>query len=163
VPIVRLVGWRNGNVARRLFDVVDGWAARSLAANALASVSDYAVLLFCAKVLGLPSSACAFFGLSVGVTASFLLNRRFAFRNSSASVGGALIRYVAAISSLIPLHAVAVGFLTDRAGIPIVLAKLLADATLLLGGQLLLLRYVVFPRNKDARAEVSADRAAEMV
>jgi len=162
MPSLHSVGWDNRNAARRLSKVLDGWAARSLAASGVASLGDYSVLLVCAKLLRLPSTVSAFLGLCIGISSSFLLNRRFAFRQSSATFGGALVRYLVAIGCLIPLHAVTVGLLTDRVQIPIVLAKLLADATLLAGGQLLLLRYVVFPRNKDARSAVSASRAAEL-
>jgi putative flippase GtrA len=161
MAIVRAVEVRNRKAARRPSKVGERWVVRSLVANALASTGDYAVLLTCAKVLGLPSSVCALLGLSVGMTGSFLLNRSFAFPHNAASLGGALARYVAVIGCLMSLHAAAVGLLTDRLGMPIVAAKLLCDAILLAGGQLLLLRYVVFPRNKDARAAVGAKRAVE--
>jgi putative flippase GtrA len=144
--------------------LLEWWPVRSLTANTVAGVGDYAVLLTSAKLLGLPTAVCAFLGLSVGLSASFLLNRRFVFRDTSATLGGALLRYVAAVTCLMSLHAAAVGLLTDRIGLHIVVAKMLCDATLLTGGQLLLLRWFVFPRNnKNAAAVAVSARPAELV
>ena len=145
--------------ARRL---LDWWPVRSLTANAVAGMGDYAVLLICAKLLGLPSAVSAFLGLCTGLSASFLLNRRFVFRDTAVTLGGALLRYVAAVACLMSVHAAAVGLLTDRVGLHILVAKVLADATLLTGGQLLLLRWFVFPRNKGAAAVAVSAGPAEL-
>ena len=135
---------------------------RSLAIGAVASACDYGVLLLCAWGAGWPSAWCAMFGLSVGATVNFLLNRRFAFTDSQGSIAGSAFRYAAAIGCLMVAHASAVGMLTDRAQIHIVASKLISDVTLLAGGQLLLLRYVVFPRNKSATAPAVARRSAQV-
>lgn len=120
----------------------------------MAALCDYTLLLTTAKVIGWPTPICAMVGVSVGASVNFLLNRRLAFRDSRSSVAGAALRYVAAIGCLMILHATAVGVLTDRLEVPIVLSKLISDVTLLAGGQLLILRYVVFPRNKSAPSEI---------
>lgn len=118
--------------------------------GAVAAACDYAVLMLCAFVLEFPSAVAAMCGLAVGATLNFLLNRNYAFRDCSANLGTTAVRYAAAIGCLMALHAPAVGMLTDRLELPIIVSKLIADVTLLAGGQLLLLRYVVFPRNKGA-------------
>jgi putative flippase GtrA len=150
---------RDGSAARPARKLLDWWPVRSLAANAVAGVGDYATLLTCAKVLELPSALCAFLGLCVGLSVSFLLNRRFVFRDTATSLGGALLRYAAAVACLMSVHAASVGLLTDRVGLHIALAKALSDATLLTGGQLLLLRWFVFPRNKGAAVAVGVSPA----
>ncbi|HZA51908.1 MAG TPA: hypothetical protein VE549_14285, partial [Myxococcaceae bacterium] len=50
--------------------LLEWWPVRSLTANTVAGVGDYAVLLTSAKLLGLPTAVCAFLGLSVGLSAS---------------------------------------------------------------------------------------------
>jgi hypothetical protein len=89
----------------------------------------------------------------VGASVGFTLNRGVAFRDAGPVIP-AILRYVAAFGLLMALHAGAVGVLTGPWRIPLVLAKACADVSLLAGGQLLLLRYIVFPRNKGA-AEVA--------
>lgn len=140
------------------------WAVRSLAVGAVSSTCDYSALLTSAKVLHWPSPICAMLGVALGATVGFLLNRTVAFKDSQGSFAGAALRYAAAISILMMIHATVVGLLTDRAKWPILAAKLLGDVTILAGGQLLLLRYIVFPRNKARAAPtITAQRAAEIV
>lgn len=137
------------------------WVVRSLAIGAVASCVDYSLVWVCAVLMGVPSAVAAACGLSVGTTVNFGLNRRFAFGDSHHPLGGAALRYAAAFGALMLVHASAVGAMADRFGVPILLAKLLADVTLLLGGQLLLLRYIVFPRNKKPQPAPVRSRAAE--
>lgn len=140
----------NGRVRRLARFLRTSWAIRSLALGAVAAACDYTVLILCAFVLDLPSAVAAMCGLAVGATLNFLLNRNYAFRDCQSTLAATALRYAAAIACLMVLHAPAVGMLTDRLELPIVVSKLIADVTLLAGGQLLLLRYVVFPRNKGA-------------
>jgi hypothetical protein len=88
-------------------------------------------------------------GLLVGASVGFTLNRGVAFRDAG-PVLPAILRYMGGFGLLIALHAGAIGVLTGPWNFPLVLAKACADLSLLAGGQLLLLRYVVFPRNKGA-------------
>lgn len=139
------------------------WVVRCLAVGAVSSACDYSLLWVTAVVVRLPTPLCAMIGVSVGSTVSFLLNRAISFRDSHNTFGGAALRYAAVIGSLMIVHATAVGLLRDRAHWPILVAKLVADLCILTGGQLLLLRYVVFPRNKTHPAPALAERRAAEV
>lgn len=134
---------------------------RSLCIGAVASTVDYSVLSLLGLVLGVPAAFASFAALSVGTTVNFALNRRYSFRDNQSGLAGAAARYAAAFGCLMVLHSASVGMLTDRLAVPLLLSKLVSDVTLLLGGQLLLLRYVVFPRNKRRPSPAVAGRAAE--
>lgn len=137
------------------------WWVRSLCIGAVASAVDYSIVWALGVAVGIPSAFAAASGLTVGTTVNFALNRRFAFGDCASGFGAAALRYAAAFGALMLVHASAVGVMADRFGVPLLLAKLLADVTLLSGGQLLLLRYVVFPRNKAPLPAPVAGRAAE--
>ena len=135
------------------------WIVRSLAVGAVSSGVDYALVYGTSTFLAFPAAFAALCGLGVGTVTNFLLNRRFAFKDSGAGWAGAAVRYFGALGCLMLVHATAVGLLTERAGLHILLAKLVADVTLLSGGQLLVLRYIVFPRNKTPRPAVARSAA----
>ncbi|QRK09867.1 hypothetical protein JQX13_07090 [Archangium violaceum] len=98
------------------------WATRSLAVGGVATVLDILTLLACVKLAGLPTPV-------------------------GAGLGPQVLRYGAATGSAMLVHAVLVGWLADRVGVLVVLAKLAADVAVFTVGQLRLLRYVVFPRS----------------
>jgi putative flippase GtrA len=149
------------------------WATRSLAVGAVATMLDVAVLLVCVKVIGMPNPAGAMVGVLFGSTFTFFANRHFAFRDHNPKLAPQAAKFAMATAVGMIAHAQIVYMLADRMGIPVVLAKLGADVVVFTVGQMLLLRYFVFPKKsaaKDAAAEqatsalamdeVSADRAA---
>ena len=109
---------------------------------------DVAVLLLCVKVLRLPTPVGAGMGVGVGSTLTFFANRRFAFRDQSPEVGPQFLKFAGSTAIAMVIHATLVGMLADRVGINVVLAKLCADVLVFSVGQLLILRYIVFPRKK---------------
>ncbi|MBX5480729.1 MAG: GtrA family protein [Myxococcaceae bacterium] len=134
------------------------WFVRSLLVGAFASACDWGTVLCCARALGWPSAFCAACGLTIGSTLSFTLNRKVAFTDCRLTLWTSALRYAGAIGCLMVVHASAVGILTDRSRLPILVSKLIADVTILSFGQLLLLRYIVFPRNKAAASPAVAPR-----
>jgi putative flippase GtrA len=143
--------------------VRSSWVVKSLAANGVAWLADASTLWVLHQVFGVWTEVATFIGLSVGLSASFLLNRRFAFRDSAMSLGGSLLRYAVAMAALMTLHSVVVGQLVDRFGLPLMAGKIAADVTIMLGGQLLVLRYLVFPRNKGGSRSASGQGSAELI
>lgn len=128
----------------------ESWATRSLAVGAVATALDVLVLLACVKGLGLSNPAGAVVGVVVGGTFAFFANRYFAFRDRQPGMAKPAVRFVLATLVAIAVHAWMVGLLADRMGVPVVLAKLAADVAVFSVGQLLVLRYIVFPRAEPA-------------
>lgn len=120
------------------------WAVKSLAVGAVASAVDL-LLLLTAKHWGRFSpGACAAAGVLGGALTSFLLNRRFTFQQKGPLLGPA-VRFATGTLLLTALHAASVTVMSRQLEAPLLLAKYGSDVLVLLGGNLLLLRYVVFP------------------
>jgi putative flippase GtrA len=128
-----------------------GWATRSLAVGAVATLVDVCVLLVCVRIFRFPNPLGAAVGVTVGSTVAFFGNRIFAFSDSEPEMGPQLVRFAATISVGIVLHASLVHVLADLFAVPVVLAKLIADLAVFGLGQLFLLRYVVFPEAKEPK------------
>ncbi len=136
------------------------WATRSLAVGAAATALDVVILLSAVKYFGLPNPVGAAIGVAFGTTFTFFANRHFAFRDRRPELAPQAIKYVVTTLPAMAVHAALVGLLADRFGVPVVISKFIADVLVFLVGNLLILRYVVFPRSKDhSNQEVSqADR-----
>lgn len=135
-------------LARLLARLWRSWATRSLAVGGVATVLDVLTLLACVELARLPTPVAAMAGVVVGAVWAFFANRRFAFPDSRGKLSAQALRYGVATGGAMLVHAALVGWLADRVGVPVVLAKLGADVAVFTVGQLLLLRYVVFPRRE---------------
>jgi putative flippase GtrA len=133
--------------------VVDSWATRSLAVGGVATGLDVGVLLLALQA-GAPTPIAAMLGVLVGAAFAFVANRRFAFRDEG-DVLAQLSRYAVSTAGAMLLHGGLVWWLSDRVGVPVVLAKLGADFLVFTCGQLVLLRFVVFPKKKAIEAASS--------
>lgn len=136
--------------------VWNSWATRSLAVGAAATVLDIA-LGTSLLTLGVHTRFSAMTGTALGAIFTFVANRYFAFREttpSKTSLGQSAVRFfiLTALSSLV--HGQVVVWLRDSLGVPFVPAKVVADLAVFTFGQLILLRYVVFPQAKKAKAAV---------
>ena len=128
------------------------WAVPSLLVGAVATLVDVGVLLAAMRWLGASSAEGAMLGVAVGSTVAFLGNRRFAFRSSATAWVPEALRFVAGTFAGMLVHAMLVRTLADRAGLPVVLAKLVSDVCVFTFGQLLLLRFFVFPARRTLQA-----------
>ncbi|HYX93088.1 MAG TPA: GtrA family protein [Myxococcaceae bacterium] len=128
------------------------WATRALVVGAIATILDIAVLLVCVKALHFPNPAGAMVGVLFGSTFTFFANRHFAFRDHNPSLAPQVAKFALATAGGMLAHAQVVYILADRLDVPVVLAKLGADLIVFTFGQMLLLRYFVFPRKKPALA-----------
>lgn len=130
-----------------VYRVANTWAFRSVAINAFGSALDYATVLLLVSALGLPTAVGTATGLALGGAWNFSLNRNVVFADRvKRHVAREALCFAGALSVLIAAHAVAVWFLRDRLGVPLLIAKMVADFTLLGTTQPFLLRYFVFPR-----------------
>lgn len=135
------------------------WAVPSLLVGAVATIVDVAVLLAAMRWLHASSAGGAMLGVAVGSTVAFLGNRRFAFRSSARAWVPEALRFLAGTTVGMLLHAALVQTLADRVGVPVVLAKLASDVCIFTFGQLLLLRFFVFPARR-ALGDIRRGRAA---
>ena len=125
------------------------WAARSLGIGALSTTLDLCtggLVLW----LGGPTRAAAMSGTTVGSTFSYFANRHFAFRDAKEPVAKSGLKFAAMQAVLGLIHGQVVVWLRDSLGIPYVLAKMSADMLVVTGPQLLIMRYFIFPKRKDA-------------
>jgi putative flippase GtrA len=119
------------------------WWVRSLLAGAGGSLLDLCVVLITARLIGLTPPLATACGVGCGATANFLLNRRFAPGKPGQAVRGPALRFAAGTAVLIALHACVVAALS-KLDAPLLVAKYTADLTVLFGGNLLLVRFIVF-------------------
>jgi putative flippase GtrA len=124
------------------------WAVPSLVVGAVATAVDVVILLAAMRWLHASSAGGAMLGVAVGSTVAFLGNRRFAFRSSARAWAPEALRFVSATAVGMLVHAALVRTLADRVGVPVVLAKLVSDVCVFTFGQLLLLRFFVFPARR---------------
>jgi putative flippase GtrA len=128
--------------------------------GAVATLVDVGVLLAAIRWLHASTAEGAMLGVAVGSTVAFLGNRRFAFRSSARAWAPEALRFLVGTLVGMGVHAMLVRTLADRLGVPVVLAKLASDVCVFTFGQLLLLRFFVFPvrRKLEAAARARAPR-----
>jgi len=114
--------------------------------GAMATALDVMVLLFCVQRLRWSNPAGAMAGVAVGAAFAFFANRHFAFRDHHPQLVPQAAKFIAATAMAMVVHALFVWCLADKLGIPVVIAKLIADVAVFSVGQLLVLRYLVFPK-----------------
>lgn len=126
------------------------WATRSLAVGAVATLLDILVLLVCVRQFDLPNPVGAMVGVLFGSTFTFFANRHFAFRDHNPKLAPQAAKFALATAAGMLAHAQVVYWIADRLGFHVVLAKLAADVVVFTFGQMLVLRYFVFPKRKRA-------------
>lgn len=124
------------------------WATRSLAIGAVATLVDLGVLLLCVRILHFRNPVAAMCGVVTGAVLTFIANRHFAFRDNTPDIAPQALKFVLATGVAMLVHASFVWFFADHLHVPVVVAKLLADIIVFSVGQLLVLRYLVFPQKK---------------
>ncbi|HZX41611.1 MAG TPA: GtrA family protein [Myxococcaceae bacterium] len=128
------------------------WAVPSLLVGAVATLVDVSVLLATMRWVHASSAEGAMLGVAVGSTVAFVGNRRFAFRSAASAWLPEALRFLAGTTAGMLVHAALVRTLADGVGVPVVLAKLVSDVCIFTFGQLLLLRYFVFPARRKLEA-----------
>jgi putative flippase GtrA len=136
----------------RLESALRSWAGPSLLVGAVATLVDVSVLLAAVRGLHVSNAGGAMLGVGVGSAVAFLGNRRFAFRDSATDWFPEARRFLVGTTVGMLLHGALVRALADGAGVPVVLAKLVSDVCVFSLGQLLLLRFFVFPARRGLGA-----------
>lgn len=142
---------QRGRIASLLVWAWEHWATRSLAVGAIATGID---ICFGTSLLlvGMPTRGAAMSGVVLGAAFTFLANRYFAFREHNPKLASPAFRFVVVTGLASIVHGQVVVWLRDGLGVPFVISKMLADIAIFTFGQLLLFRYIVFPKRKEAEA-----------
>jgi putative flippase GtrA len=137
------------------------WAAKSLAIGAGATVIDVAIGTALVTWAGFGTRAAAMTGLAVGTTANFLAHRYIAFREKNAKLASPALRWAAMTVVQTLVHGQVVVMLRDWWGVPFVASKVVADVMVFSVAQLVMVRYLIFPKGKVvATPELSAPTPA---
>lgn len=142
-------------LGQRLRAAYNHWVSRSLMVGAAATALDILILLICVKGFGTANPVGAMVGVIFGSTFTFFANRHFAFRDHKPQLAPQAMKFVLTTFAAMLVHAYLVYLLADRMTVPVVVAKMIADIAVFSVGQLLVLRYIVFPKGKLAPAPVT--------
>ncbi len=156
-------GRPRGKLLTQLHRLYSSWATRSLAVGGIGAAIDIFILLVSLELFRVFGSTCdggrcgwhttvgAMIGVTFGSTFTFFANRHFAFRDHNPKLAPQAVKFLLTTLAAMAVHAPLVGLLTNRFHVNVVVAKILADILVFSVGQLLLLRYVVFPRRKEPK------------
>jgi putative flippase GtrA len=120
------------------------WVVRGLSAGAVTAVVDHTVGLLLIA-LGLPTRVAATGGKVAGALFSYVAHRTFTFKDHQQSVARSGVKYLAVAVTVTALHGQVVVWLRDGAGLPYLVAAVLADVLVVTPSWLLALRYLIFP------------------
>jgi putative flippase GtrA len=131
---------------RALSQVLRHWAGLSTILGSVSTVFDLGLVILLVQVFHFNPAAAAPIGVFFGSSVNFTLNRLFAFRDSRGHVALQAMRYFIGTVVAASVHAGVVYLLTNRLHLYYVLSKFVADILVFTGGNLLLFRYLVFPK-----------------
>ena len=129
------------------------WISVSLIGNLVGTIFDLSVVIALVQVAHFNPVAAAPCGVFVGATVNFFINKTFAFKDSHGHTGLQLARFLGGTAVAAAVHAGLVYILTNKLGVFYVISKLIADVLVFTVGNLFLLRFIVFPKNRRKRAK----------
>jgi len=135
-----------------------GWATRSLAVGAVATAVDVSIGSLLVFVFSWPTALSAMAALAVGSTLNFLGQRKFAFDEHKVAMPAA--KWVAMTALQTVIHGQLVHVFRDWWGVPYPLAKMGSDIVVFGVLQLVLLRYVVFPKTQKPAVSAAPSESA---
>ncbi|MBK7862093.1 MAG: GtrA family protein [Archangiaceae bacterium] len=133
-----------------LHRIATSWATRSLAVGAVATAVDVVIGNLLVFGLHLSTAVAAMIALAVGSTLNFLGQRRFAFNERKMATP--VMRWVLMTALQIPVHGQLVHVFRDWWGVPFTFAKMGGDVIVFGVLQLVMLRYLVFPKTPEEEA-----------
>jgi putative flippase GtrA len=124
------------------------WISVSLIGSMVGTVFDLAIVITLVQVAHFNPAAAAPLGVTVGATVNFFVNKIFSFKDSHGQTWAQLARFLGGTALAAAVHAGLVYLLTNKLGVFYVFSKLIADVLVFTVGNLFLLRFVVFPKNR---------------
>jgi putative flippase GtrA len=106
--------------------------------------------------VGATTRVAAMTGTAIGTLFGYFANRFFAFRDHQDQGHHSAWRFILVTSTSTLIHGQLVVWMRDRFGIPFVLAKMASDMVVFNFGQLVVLRYLVFPKRPPDEPTVDA-------
>jgi putative flippase GtrA len=134
---------------RTLMTAVKHWAGMSTLFGSLSTVFDLGLVIFLVQGFHFNAVVAAPLGVFFGSAVNFTLNRLFAFRDSRGHLFFQAMRFFAGTVVAATVHAGVVYVLTDRWHVYYVISKFVADILVFTVGNLLLYRYLVFPKTHE--------------
>jgi putative flippase GtrA len=129
--------------------VVGHWAGMSTLFGSFATVFDLGLVILLVQLCHFNAAVAAPIGVFFGSAVNFTMNRLFAFKDSRGHVVYQAMRFFAGTVVAAGVHAGVVYLLTDRLHVHYVISKFAADILVFTGGNLVLYRYLVFPKTHD--------------
>jgi len=142
-----------------LSDVARSWISISLVASFIATFFDLAVVIALVQWRHFNPAAAAPIGVTFGSTVNFGINKIFSFKDSVGHLHYQYMRFLLGTAVAAAIHAGFVYVFTNLLGIHYVISKIAADILVFTVGNLVLLRFVVFPKNLPAECPRMAPRA----
>jgi putative flippase GtrA len=132
-----------------LMAVVRHWAGMSTLFGSLSTVFDLGLVIVLVQIFRFNPVVAAPIGVFFGSAVNFTLNRLFAFRDSRGHLFFQAMRFFVGTVIAATVHAGVVYVLTERLHVYYVISKFAADILVFTGGNLLLYRYLVFPKTHE--------------
>ncbi len=147
----------------RVLTILNSWATRSLMVGAAATGIDLAIGMSLNGLFHIETRPSAMAGSIVGSAFTYFANRFFAFREKTPDLATSMLKFVVVTAFSSIAHGQLVVWLHDSLGWHFALAKMVADVAIFTFAQLLVLRYIVFPRSEKKQiyeASAGANAAA---
>jgi len=112
----------------------------------LGGMADLSIYSFCYKVLNFSAPFSNTISGSLGAIINFLINRYWSFKNTRASIGSQLWKFVVVVIGSIMLKSVGIHFFVDIWEWHFFLSKLLVEIIVSLGFNFTLQKYWVFKK-----------------
>ncbi len=133
---------------QRLHTIWNSWATRSLAVGALATGIDLIIGTSLNSGFHVETRISAMSGSIIGGAFTYFANRFFAFKEKNPELASSMLKFVVVTCFSSIVHGQLVVWLHDSLAWPFVVAKMVADVAIFTFAQLLVLRYIVFPRSE---------------
>jgi putative flippase GtrA len=132
--------------------LLKSWISVSLIGGLVATAFDLGLVIALVQLAHFNPAAAAPLGVTLGATVNFFINKLFAFKDSDGHTGLQLLRFLGGTMLAAGVHAGLVHLLTNKLGLFYVFSKLIADVLVFSVGNLLLLRFFVFPKNRATQS-----------
>lgn len=127
--------------------LVGSWVTVSLVANLVATVFDLGLVIALVQLGHLQPPLAAPLGVALGATVNFTINKVVSFRDVRGHWASQLLRFFGGTAVAATIHMGLMYLLTTKLHVFYVISKLLADVMVFTVGNIVILRFLVFPES----------------